>query len=150
MAKRFLDDFRIGERSETGTITLTEDEVIAFARQFDPQPFHLDHDAAARSVFGGLVASGWHTAAITMRLLVDHALFGENDAPGLGVDKLRWLKPVKPGDTLKVEIEVIGIEPSERKPDRGTLKTRITTRRLQDGAAVMSYVSAAWVPRRVG
>ncbi len=117
----YLEDFTVSQRFELGEITVSEAEIIAFARQFDPQPFHIDPSAAAQSPFGGVVASGWHTAALCMRLLVD-GLVGRTATLGSpGIDTLRWLRPLRPGDTLHLRAVVSGVRPSESKPDRGVL-----------------------------
>jgi acyl dehydratase len=126
----YLEDFQVGDIRETGSWTVTREEILAFARQFDPQPFHIDEAAAARTSFGGLIASGWHTASICMRLVVDTALVDESGETGSlgspGVDELRWVKPVRPGDTLTVRIEVVESVPSRSKPDRGLVRLRYT------------------------
>src|SRR5262249_53565799 len=119
-----------------------------FARQFDPQPFHLDEEAARRSPYGGLIASGWHTAAICMRLVVDSALPGESGSLGSpGADELRWLKPVRPGDTLTVRIEVVEVTPARSKADRGLVRLRYTVRN-QHGEDVMSLLAMGIVRKR--
>jgi acyl dehydratase len=147
---RYLEDFVPGETSETPPRQVTRDEIVAFAREFDPQPFHVDEAAARRSPYGGIIASGWHSAALCMRMVVDHAL-GSDAASGSlgspGVDELRWLLPVRPGDTLTVRIEVLEVTPSRSKPDRGLVKLRYTMRN-QDGAAVMSMVALGLMRRR--
>jgi acyl dehydratase len=108
MNERCLDDFSVGDTFDSGTVTVPADQIVAFAREFDPQPFHLgDDDAARGSVFGGLAASGWHTAAVTMRLLVTGALRPAGGIVGAGADELRWSRPVRPGDTLRARSEVL-------------------------------------------
>ncbi len=143
----FFEDFRPGEMTETGSVTVSKEEIVAFARQFDPQPFHIDEEAARRSPYGGLIASGWHTASLCMRLIV--ALLG-SDSGSLGspgVDELRWLKPVRPGDELTVRVEVLETIPSRSKPDRGLIKLRYTMRN-QNGEDVMTMIALGMVLRR--
>ncbi|HLJ62999.1 MAG TPA: MaoC family dehydratase [Stellaceae bacterium] len=122
-AKRYFEDFRAGDVIELGQHTFTQASIIDFARQFDPQPFHIDPVAAPHTAFGGLVASGWHTASIYMRLLVDGLLKNAASQGSPGVETLQWLKPVRPGDTLRARVRVIETIPSKSRPDRGTLKT---------------------------
>lgn len=140
-----LDDLRVGQPFISATHTVDEAQIQAFARQFDPQPFHLDPAAAKQSLFAGLVASGWHTAAITMRLLVDSGLL-VGGMVGKG-GELQWLKPVRPGDTLQVFSEVAAIEPSRTRPDRGTAIIRCETRN-ERGDVVQVFVGRLLVPRR--
>lgn len=118
-----FEDFHPGQAIDLGSRTVTEDEILDFARQFDPQPFHVDREAAAASHFGGLVASGWHTCSMLMRLLVDSLLLRAASLGSPGVDEIRWLKPVRPGDTLRVSMHVLEAIPSRSKPDRGVLKS---------------------------
>ena len=144
---RYLDDIVVGERFPAGSVEVTEAECLAFSRTYDPQPMHVDPEAAARSRFGGLTASGWHTAAMVMRALVEARPFGEGEVLGLGVDQLRWLLPVRPGDTLTTEIEVLSVKASQSHPRFGVVKLGITTRN-QRGEVVMTQSPACWVPRR--
>lgn len=133
-------DMTPGLTHRSGSYTVTEAEIFAFARQYDPQPFHLDHDAANSGPFGGLAASGWHTVAITMRLLVDSGLPLEGGIVGAGVDELRWLRPVRPGDVLSVESEVLEVIPSRSRPGQG--RVRVAARTLAaDGTAVQSWIA---------
>ena len=126
---------------------MTEDDIVDFARQFDPQPFHVDPEAAAESVFGGLIASGWHTGAMWMRLYVD-SMLGTASAQGSpGIEELRWLAPVRPGDTLHGRLTVLETTPSERRPDRGTVRIRGEMVN-QDGVTVLSMVSRGHFGRR--
>jgi acyl dehydratase len=125
-----LDDIDVGHTFVTGSITVTAEDIRAFARQFDPQPFHLDEVAAAESLFGGLAASGWHTAALTMRLLVDGFPLARG-VIGAGGD-LAWPRPTRPGDTLTVHGEVLEVTPSKTRPDRGMLLVRNETRNQRD------------------
>jgi acyl dehydratase len=144
------DDVVIGERKELGSYTFTEDEIIRFARKYDPQPFHVDREAVARSPFGGIIASGWHTAAIWMKLAVASGSFGPGKAAsGIspGFEDLRWLKPVRPGMTLRYSTEVTGKRALASRPDRGLVITR-NEARDEDGAVVMSFTGKVFAPRR--
>jgi acyl dehydratase len=122
---RYFDDFPVDATYELGKKTVTEDEILRFGREFDPQVFHTDPEAALQSSFGGLVASGWHTCAIHMRLFVDSLLSDTATLGGVGVDEMRWLVPVRPGDTLSGRATVIGATPSRTKPQRGTVGMRL-------------------------
>src|SRR5262245_54473060 len=115
----YLDDLQVGQRFTSGTHLITEADIKAFAQKFDPQPFHLDNAAAKATLFAGLAASGWHTAAITMKLLVETGLPLQGGIVGAG-GTLEWPKPTRPGDTLQVESEVLEVTPSRSRPDRGT------------------------------
>lgn len=137
----------MGDRHAAGSVEVTEAEMLAFARAFDPQPMHLDAEAAARSRFGGIIASGWHTAALAMRLVALARPLGDTEVLGIGVENLRWRLPVRPGDTLHVDIEVVSAEPSESNPYFGIVKFLITTRN-QRGEVVMTHSPVLWVPRR--
>ena len=128
-----LEDITVGQTYVTGSLTVTADNIKAFARQFDPQPFHLDEAAAEDSLFGGLAASGWHTAALTMRLLVDGLPFA-GGLIGAG-GEIGWPRPTRPGDVLTAHIEVLEVTPSRSKPDRGMVLTRTETRN-QNGEPV--------------
>jgi acyl dehydratase len=142
-----FDDFEPGQVLELGSVAVTEDEIIEFARQFDPQPFHVDPEAAAESVFGGLIASGWHTGAMWMRLYVDSMLGAASAQGSPGIEELRWLAPVRPGDTLHGRLTVLETTPSERRPDRGTVRIRGEMIN-QDGVTVLSMVSRGHFGRR--
>ncbi len=144
----YFDDIEIGSVEDTDSYTVTREEILEFGRRFDPQPFHVDEDAAERSPFGGLVASGWHTAAIAMRLTVD-AWFGpgRGSLGSPGVDEIRWLKPVRPGDTLTVHCEVVDKRPLQSRPDRGLVRTKSTVRN-QHGEDVMTMVGLGFFPLR--
>lgn len=122
---RYLEDYATGTVYEFGSIAVSEDDVIAFAQRFDPQPFHIDPHAAKQSIFGGLIASGWHTASLTMRLLVDHAISRDASLGSPGIDELRWLKPVRPGDTLSVRVTILGVKRSKAQPDRGIVRSYV-------------------------
>lgn len=142
----YLDDLHVGQRFTSDTAALDEQAITAFARQFDPQPFHLDPEAAKRSLFGGLAASGWHTAAITMRLNVRGGLPIAGGIVGMG-GELSWPKPTRPGDVLRVESEVVEVSPSRSRPDRGTVTVRSETRN-QRGEVVQIATMKLLVPRR--
>ncbi|WP_075796051.1 MaoC family dehydratase [Massilia putida] len=117
----YFEDFEPGQDIDLGTRTVTEDEIVAFARQYDPQPFHVDQDAAAASIYGGVIASGWHTCGMMMRLVVD-GLLGKSSSMGSpGLDGVRWLAPVRAGDTLNVRYRTVQVKPSASKPDRGVV-----------------------------
>ncbi len=115
----FLEDFAVGQRFTSGSVGVSAAEIKAFAAQFDPQPFHLDEEAARSTFFGGLVASGWHTAALTMRLIVDSDLKIAGGSIGAGAELIKWPRPVRPGDTLHAVSEVLEIRPSKSRPNRG-------------------------------
>ena len=124
MTELFLGDLHVGDRFESGVYDVTEQDIVDFAKDFDPQPFHLDLDAAKRSVFQGLAASGWHTAAMSMRLFVTGSLRLAGGSVGLGVDELQWPRPVRPGDTLSGTSTVLDVKPSRSRPDRGMIVFR--------------------------
>ena len=148
MARRYFEDFRVGEVLQLGSRTVSEADIIAFARQFDPQPFHVDPARAKESAFGGLIASGWHTASLFMRLLVDG--FIDNVAESLGspgVDQVEWLKPVRPGDTLTGRLTIMELIPSKSRRDRGTIKTRGEMIN-QKGEVVMTIRGVGFFGRR--
>lgn len=147
MPAQYFEDFRPGQTVELGNRTVTEEEIVAFARQWDPQPFHTDAEAARDSVFGGLIASGWHTGAMWMRLYVDSLLGSSASQGSPGVEELRWLAPVRPGDTLTGRLEVLEAVPSARRPDRGTVRIRAEMVN-QDGVTVMSMTSRGHFGRR--
>jgi acyl dehydratase len=127
-AMRYLEDFAPGQRfGGAERIRIERERIKSFAAEFDPQPFHLDEEAASRSIFGGLAASGWHTAAATMRLLVQSDLKPAGGLIGAGVEEFRWPRPVRPGDELRVESEVLEVRPSKSRPDQGIIRVRTTT-----------------------
>jgi acyl dehydratase len=130
--ERFLEDFEAGQLFRSGRIRIDAERIKHFAADFDPQPFHLDERAAADSIFGGLAASGWHTAALTMRLLVESDLAPAGGIVGAGFDELRWPRPVRPGDELRVESEVLEVRASKSRPDQGVIKVRSTTLNAND------------------
>ena len=147
MSGKYLEDFVVGQRFGSGRATLDAAGIKGFAAAYDPQPFHQDDEAAARSIFGGLAASGWHTAALTMRLLVESELRPGGGIVGAGVDELRWPLPVRPGDHLQVESEIIEVRPSKSRPTQGVVRARVTTRN-QNGETVQVFVATFIVPRR--
>ena len=148
MSERYFEDFVVGQvHKPSGRVRVEKDEIIAFAKQFDPQPFHLDEEAARKSIFGRLVASGWHTAALTMRLIAGSEYRAATGTIGLGFDDLRWPIPVRPGDELRIESEVLEMRTSKSRPDRGLLKIRTRTFN-QDGEVVQELIANAMVPRR--
>jgi acyl dehydratase len=142
----FLEDLSVGQRFISASHALDEEQIVAFARQFDPQPFHLDHAAAADSLFGGLAASGWHVASLTMRLIVGDSAPFAGGVIGAGVE-LSWPRPTRPGDVLHVDTEVIEITPSRSKPDRGIVTVRSETRNQAD-EVVQIMTSRLVVPSR--
>lgn len=143
----FYEDLAVGRQYRGGTVAVTADEVRTFASRYDPQPFHLDPEAGAKSVFGGLVASGWLTASLTMRLMVQSEFRFGSGVVGLGVDSLRWPQPVRPGDVLGVMVEVMAMRTSESKPGFGIVKLKTTTTN-QAGETVQVMVSNVLVRRR--
>jgi len=143
---RYFEDVEVGDAAEFGEYQVTAEEVVAFAERYDPQPFHTDEAAAQGSVFGGLVASGWHTAAMCMRMRVDAE---GKEVPLLDsrdVDELRWRRPVRPGDTLRVRTEVVDKRPSESRPDRGYVNTRVEGLNGDDEVAI-SWIGLGIVER---
>jgi acyl dehydratase len=127
MQDRYFEDFQPGDRFETGGITLTESQILDFALVYDPQPFHIDKPAAERSLFGGLAASGFQTMALTFRLFADTGVLRAANLGGSGGTDLRWLRPVRPGDTLSAVVEVIDKQPSRTRDDRGRVRFAYTT-----------------------
>jgi acyl dehydratase len=142
----FLDDLSVGQRFSSGSHTIDEAQIKAFAAQFDPQPFHLDGEAAKATLFGGLAASGWHTAAITMKLLVESGLPLRGGIIGSG-GEISWPRPTRPGDTLTALSEIEEIAPSRSRPDRGMIRVRSETRN-QHGETVQILIAKLVVPRR--
>lgn len=146
MTLLLLDDFTLGDAFDLGAITVSETEIIAFARRFDPQPFHIDPEAAALGPFGGIVASGWHTASLCMRLLVDGLLHRTATLGSPGIDTLRWLRPLRPGDTLHLRAIVSAVRPSESKPDRGVVALHLEAYN-QRGEVLLSMEGVNFVGR---
>ena len=147
MNEKYLEDLHVGDRFGSDTVEVTERSIIDFARDFDPQPFHLDPEAAAQTVFKQLVASGWHTASMSMKLFVTGGLKLAGGSVGLGVDELRWPRPVKPGDILRLQTEILDVRASKSKPDRGIIRIRNVTTN-QDGEVVQSFLASVLVRRR--
>ena len=143
----YLDDFTVGQTFGSGTLRIEADRIKAFAAEFDPQPFHLDDAAAKDTVFGGLAASGWHTAALTMRLLVESEFRPAGGILGAGFDEFRWPRPVRPGDELRVESEILEVRPSKSSPAQGLDKVRTTTKN-QNGEPVQVLIGNLVVRRR--
>ncbi len=147
MDYRYFDDFTVGEALEMGEITVTEPDIIAFAEQFDPQPMHTDPQAA-EGITGGLIASGWHSASLTMRLFVTGRPFTlAPGSVGLGVEHLKWHRPVRPGDTLRLHAELIAARPSASRPGHGIITSRLVTRN-QRGETVLEMTTSAIVAKR--
>ena len=137
----YLEEYSVGMEREFGSKTVSKEEIIRFASEFDPQPFHLDEEAAKDSMFGELVASGWHTCSMLMRMLCDEFLLDDVGSLGSGgVDNIRWKKPVRPNDTLRVQSRVTEVRPSESKPDRGIVKSQYSVLN-QDDQIVMTIES---------
>jgi acyl dehydratase len=145
----YLEDFSPGQTFASPSATMDAAAIKAYARQFDPQPFHLDEAAAAGTFFKGLAASGWHTVSMTMRLLVDGGLPIAGGIIGAGVDEIRWPRPTRPGDTLRLVTEVLEVRPSRSRPEQGLMKVRTTTFNQND-EPVQVMVSNLVVPRRPG
>jgi acyl dehydratase len=146
MSQRYFEDLKAGDRFKSATYQVSEEQLISFAREFDPQPFHLDAAVADQTMFKGLIASGWHTAAITMRLFVQTLNFAEG-AIGLGVDELRWPNAVRPGDRLQVETEIVDLRVSRSKPNHGVVRLRNVTVNQRD-EVVQTMSASALVLRR--
>ena len=146
---RYFEDFEIGETWTSKTVMLSQEEMIAYARQNDPQPMHIDPEKAAASRFGSIIASGWQIAALSMRLFIEGGGYGDTPVVGLGVDELRWRKPVRPGDRLYVIREVVSTERSRSKPQYGIIRTRVSVRN-QNGEDVMTLITLGQVPTRDG
>jgi acyl dehydratase len=141
---RYYEDIEIGDTREFGAYEVTEEEIIEFAEQYDPQPFHTDPDAAVDTPFGELVASGWHTASMCMRMLVENIVEDRAGMGARGVDELRWKKPVRPGDTLHVRTEIVDKRRSESDPERGYVDS-LTEGINQEGEVVISFIGLGMV-----
>lgn len=146
---QYFEDIEVGQTREFGEYHVTEAEIIEFAEQYDPQTFHTDPEAATDSAFGGLIASGWHTAAICMRMIVDGFIQDRASMGARGVDELRWKQPVRPGDTLHLRTEVLDKRVSESHPDRGYVDNGMEGIN-QDGDVVISWIGLGMVKRREG
>lgn len=147
MSGKYLEDFAPGQTYRSGRVRIDAERIKTFAAEFDPQPFHQDDEAARRSIFGGLAASGWHTAAVSMRLLIESDLQPVGGIVGAGFDEFRWPLPVRPGDELYIKGEVLEVRPSKSRPTQGIIKVRTTTRNGK-GEAVQVSVGNLVVPRR--
>jgi len=146
MRERYLEDFAVGQIFGSGRLVIDKERIKSFAAEFDPQPFHLDENAAEGTLFRGLAASGWHTAAATMRLLVESEIKPAGGIVGAGFHKFRWPRPVRPGDELRLESEALNVRPSNSRP-QGSIKVRTITLN-QNGDAVQILVANLVVPRR--
>ena len=146
MTERYLEDYAVGQRFRSGRLRIDKDRIKTFGAEFDPQPFHLDEEAARATIFGELAASGWHTAAVTMRLLIESDLKPAGGIVGAGADEFRWPRPVRPGDELRIESEVLEVRPSRSRPEQGLIKVRTTTLNQND-EAVQIIVANLLVPR---
>jgi acyl dehydratase len=144
---RYYEDIAVGEKVALGEYEFTEAEMTRFAAQYDPQPIHVDEAAAAESIYGGLIASGWHTGAVCMRLLVDGFLSDVASMGAFGLDELRWKRPVRPGDTVSAEVEILEKSPSESRDDRGYVTNRLVGRN-GDGEDVIEWRATNIVGRR--
>ena len=145
---KYFEDLEIGAETDFGTYHVTREEVLEFARKYDPQPFHLSDEEAAKTHFGRIAASGWHTCAMTMAVIARHVVEGEQAGLGSpGIDELRWLKPVYPGDTIRVRGRIIDATPSRSRPDIGSFRTE-TTVTNQDEVPVMRFTSIVLIRRR--
>jgi acyl dehydratase len=142
----YFDDFKEGQFFEAGSIAISREEIIDFARKYDPQPFHVDEDKA-KTIYGGLIASGWHTVCLCSRMMVDSLLNKTAGMGSPGVDELRFLKPVRPGNILSGRFTIIGLKPSERKADRGSIKLKGEMSN-QDGEVVLSLIGTIIIARR--
>ncbi|MGI9488886.1 MAG: MaoC family dehydratase [Geminicoccaceae bacterium] len=147
MSKLFLDDLEVGQVYRLGSQSLSEEDIIAFAERYDPQPFHIDPAAAAETIYGGVIASGWQTACIFMRLFVDGLLSRSAAMGSPGLDELRWLKPVRPGDVLDARVEVLESRPSRSKPDRGLAKLRCVVAD-RSGDEVLTFIANVLFQKR--
>jgi acyl dehydratase len=147
MKEQYFEDYAIGQVYVTGRVRIDKDMIVAFAKEYDPQPYHLDEEAARKSPFKGLAASGWHTAALTMRLMVDGEFKPAGGILGVGFDELSWVRPVRPGDELRVKSEVLDVQPSKSRSDRGMIRVQNTTLNQND-EAVQVFTAKLIVPRR--
>jgi acyl dehydratase len=146
---RYFEDFKVGEVTELESVVVTEAEIVEFAERFDPQPFHVDAEAAEASPFGGLIASGWHTTALFMGMFVRGVLLDSASVGSPGVEEIRWTAPVRPGNTLRARTTITAVQPSSRNPQRGTI---FTTNEVynEDGVLVMSLRARGFFARRPG
>ena len=147
MTERYLEDFAVGQVFNSARTRVDKEQIVAYAKQFDPQPFHLDEEAARKSPFQGLAASGWHTAGMTMRMMLDGEFKPVGGILGVGFDELSWPRPVRPGDELHAKSEILEVRPSKSRPDRGMIRVRTTTYNQKD-ESVMAFTGNLLVPRR--
>jgi acyl dehydratase len=147
MSRRYFEDFKVGETWESPPSTISAEEIIRFGQDFDSQPMHTDPEAAAAGPFKGLVASGWHIAALAMRAFVRAGGYGNTPMVGLGIDELRWQAPLRAGDTITVKREVVELRRSTSNPTHGIVRTRVTVRN-QDGATLMTLITAGRISAR--
>ena len=145
---KYFEDLTVGDRASFGSYEVTREEVLGFAEKYDPQPFHLSDEAAARTHFGRMSASGWHTCAMTMAMFVEHMKANPSASLGAaGIDELRWIKPVYPGDTLRCENELLEKKASEKRPEMGSTRARMTVYNQYD-EPVMSFIARGLIARR--
>jgi acyl dehydratase len=144
---RFFEDFRVGDVTEFGPITVTQEEIVEFASRYDPQPFHVDAEAAAHTVYGGLIASGWHTTALFMGMFVRAVLLDSASLGSSGIEEIRWLAPVRPGDVLRGRSTILAARPSEKDPRRGTVFT-LNEVLNQDDVVVMTLKARGFFAKR--
>jgi acyl dehydratase len=147
MTERYLEDFAVGQVFNSARTHVDKEQIVAYAKQFDPQPFHLDDEAARKTPFQGLAASGWHTAGMTMRMMLDGEFKPVGGILGVGFDELSWPRPVRPGDELHAKSEILEVRPSKSRPDRGMIRVRTTTYNQKD-EPVMAFTGNLLVPRR--
>ncbi len=147
MTERYLEDFAVGQVFNSARTRVDKEQIVAYAKQFDPQPFHLDEEAARKTPFQGLAASGWHTAGMTMRMMLDGEFKPVGGILGVGFDELSWPRPVRPGDELHAKSEILEVRPSKSRPDRGMIRVRTTTYNQKD-ELVMAFTGNLLVPRR--
>ena len=145
--ERYFEDYAVGQKFGTGTVTVTAERIKSFAREFDPQPFHTDEEAARSTFFGGLVASGWHTASMSMRLFVESDITPVGGSVGAGGSDLSWPRPTRPGDTLRIESEVLDLRASKSRPEIGIMKVKLTTYNQNDEVVQIAHPTMI-VPRR--
>jgi acyl dehydratase len=148
--EHYLEDFAVGQAFRSGPLRITLEQALAFATEFDPQPFHLDEAAARRSIFAGLTVSGWHTAAVTMRMLVESEFKPAGGILGAGLDECRWPRPVRHGDELRIECEILEVRPSKSRPGQGLIKVRTTTLNQNDEAVMVQVANVVVLRRTTG
>jgi acyl dehydratase len=145
--ERYFEDYAVGQKFGSGTVTVTAERIKSFGREFDPQPFHTDEEAARNTFFGGLVASGWHTASMSMRLFVESDITPVGGSVGAGGSDLSWPRPTRPGDTLRIESEVLDLRASKSRPEIGIMKVKLTTYNQNDEVVQIAHPTMI-VPRR--